>query len=141
MERCILQGSVRDAKVNQTVGLGGCYKSVMFGTSWADMDFCSKKCFAISSKEEGHGVMIRDFMKALGTSNYYTGSNKAICSNPFQHSYLVGEILLSEVGPRLNKCLGVAWIKMGKAWDISKTLNIISLHRMMLNKMDVNEDV
>lgn len=113
----------------------------MFGNSWADMDFCSKKCFSITSKEEGESVMIRDFMKALGTSNFYTGSNRAICSNPFQHSYLVGEILLSEVGPRLNKCLGAARIKMGKVWDISKTLEVISLHRMMLDKMDVTEEI
>jgi len=49
--------------------------------------------------------------------------------------------LLSEVGPTLNKVLGAARVRMGKVWDITKTLEIISLHRMMLNKIDVTEEI
>jgi len=79
LEHNILEGSVRDSKVAQVKGLGGCYKEVLFGDSWVDMEFCSKKCFAITSREEGECVIVRDFIKALGTSNFYTGSNRAIC--------------------------------------------------------------
>jgi hypothetical protein len=110
LKDCIFAGSVRDAKKHEVKGLGGCYKEVLIGKSWVDMEFCSKLCFAISSKEEGESVIVRDFIKALGTSNFYTGSNKSICQNPFQHSYLIGTLLLEEVGPRLNKVIGMARI-------------------------------
>lgn len=54
---------------------------------------------------------------------------------------MIGTILLSEIGPRLNKAIGVARVRMGEAWDITESLEKISLHRMMLDQFDVGEEL